>query len=421
MARNATRRRKGSAVPPTPSTVVDSTTATTRSNPIRNPLLPPPAPANDVVISQIDARPHLEGAASSGTLSRASSTVISALAQSTIPAWASTAVMVSLIFGGCCSNVFALEAIVKAEPHSGHLITLAQFLLVAAEGFVYHFDAKSPTLLKPNQIPLHRWMIQILLFFSVSVLNNFAFGYNISVPVHIILRSGGSMTTMLIGWIWGKRYSPIQVLSVTLLTVGCIMSAMGDSRGMGETEQSMSRFLTGLAILFIAQVLSAFMGLFIENTYAKYGNNYREGLFYTHALSLPLFLLFSRSIQAQFLHLLSSAPLPAQPYLPPIVNATIITRMPRQLLFLILNALTQYVCIRGVNILGSLSSALTVTIVLNIRKLVSLLLSIWLFGNTLSPRVSSGAAIVFLGGFLYGLESQRQSRLIKAAQAAKKQ
>jgi UDP-xylose/UDP-N-acetylglucosamine transporter B4 len=120
----------------------------------------------------------------------------------------------------------------RAEPHSGHLITFAQFLLVAAEGFVYHFDSRSPTFLKPNQIPLYRWLIQILLFFSVSVLNNFAFGYNISVPVHIILRSGGSMTTMLIGWIWGKKYSRVHVLSVTLLTVGCILSAMGDSTGM---------------------------------------------------------------------------------------------------------------------------------------------------------------------------------------------
>jgi len=43
----------------------------------------------------------------------------------------------------------------------------------------------------------------------------------------------------------------------------------------------MTRFLTGLTILFIAQVLSAFMGLYIENTYATFGNNYREGLFYT--------------------------------------------------------------------------------------------------------------------------------------------
>ena len=92
--------------------------------------------------------------------------------------------------------------------------------------------------------------------------------------------------------------------------------------------------------------------------------------------------------------------------------------MPRQVLFLVLNALTQYVCIRGVNILGSVSSALTVTIVLNIRKLVSLLLSMWLFGHTLSPGVLAGASVVFIGGFLYATESQRQNGKRRAAAAA---
>lgn len=85
----------------------------------------------------------------------------------------------------------------------------------------------------------------------------------------------------------------------------------------------------------------------------------------------------------------------------------LLPHIPRQVLFLLLNSLTQYVCIRGVNILGSISSALTVTIVLNIRKLVSLLLSIWLFGNTLSSGVMAGATVVFAGAFLYGFESQR--------------
>lgn len=31
----------------------------------------------------------------------------------TIPQWLTIGAMLSLIFGGCCSNVFALEAIIK--------------------------------------------------------------------------------------------------------------------------------------------------------------------------------------------------------------------------------------------------------------------------------------------------------------------
>lgn len=53
-------------------------------------------------------------------------------------------------------------------------------------------------------------MPSTLMFFSVNLLNNMAFAYNISVPVHIILRSGGSILTMLVGFVWGKRYTRVQ-------------------------------------------------------------------------------------------------------------------------------------------------------------------------------------------------------------------
>lgn len=78
-------------------------------------------------------------------------------------------------------------------------------------------------------------------------------------------------------------------------------------------------------------------------------------------------------------------------------------------MYLVMNVLTQYACIRGVNLLASVSSALTVTIVLNVRKLVSLLLSIWLFGNQLAAGTLIGAAIVFFSGGLYGLEGSKGS------------
>ena len=81
---------------------------------------------------------------------------------------------------------------------------------------------------------------------------------------------------------------------------------------------------------------------------------------------------------------------------------------------LALNAFTQYACIRGVNLLGARTSALGVTIVLNVRKLVSLFASIWLFGNTLPAGVMVGAGVVFLGGGMYAWESGRKKdRLVE--------
>lgn len=309
------------------------------------------------------------------------------------------------------------------------------------------------------------------MFFTVNMLNNFAFGYNISVPVHIILRSGGSVMTMGVGYLWGKRYSKVQgmdcvlskdyirtklteprvVFSVAMLTIGIIMAAMGDAQAkvsssaviasileiltsvlQGKTHATSkaridSEFLTGLAVLFVAQLLSAFMGLYTQLTYAEYGSHWHENLFYSHALSIPLFSIFFPSLLAQFRKLLESTPiqliqnpllfpqianLSSKDKLPPIiaVPSSLNIAIPKHILTLALNALTQYACIRGVNLLGARTSALGVSIVLNVRKLVSLFLSIWLFGNRLPPGVVAGAAVVFGSAGIWAWEGQRVER-----------
>ncbi|KAF3059841.1 UDP-N-acetylglucosamine transporter yea4 [Daldinia childiae] len=149
----------------------------------------------------------------------------------TIPQWLAVGAMLSLIFGGCCSNVFALEAIIKVEPASGTLLTFVQFLFVAVTGYVSQFDiTRPPFFVKPNRVPIRRWLINIILFFSINVLNNHAFSYDISVPVHIILRSGGSITTMMAGSLYGKKYSRIQIVAVLLLTVGVVTAAWSDAQ-----------------------------------------------------------------------------------------------------------------------------------------------------------------------------------------------
>lgn len=93
----------------------------------------------------------------------------------------------------------------------GLLITFAQFVLTALMSYPSHFSPRPSQLcLKPRAVPLLRWVPNIVMFFVVNLLNNYAFGYNISVPVHIILRSGGSVMTMVVGYAWGKRYTRLQ-------------------------------------------------------------------------------------------------------------------------------------------------------------------------------------------------------------------
>jgi len=186
-------------------------------------------------------------------------------------------------------------------------------------------------------------------------------------------------------------------------------------------------FEMGLLVILAAQILSAFMGAYVEDVYEEHGKHWDENLFYSHFLSLPLFLPLQPSLRSQWQRLASSPPL----VLPSSLSASLpaglqrlATRMPQSVLMLVFNSVTQLICITGVNLLGANSSAVTVTIVLNIRKLVSFMLSIWLFGNKLSGQMLFGAALVFGAGALYGWETsvgikRRKGRGVKGRENGK--
>ena len=184
-----------------------------------------------------------------------------------------------------------------------------------------------------------------------------------------------------------------------------------------ESETPGSEVATGLGILLVAQFLSAFMGAYVEETYAKHGANWVESLFYTHFLSLPLFLPISASIRRDYGRLAATPPLDmskilSNQYFPinkdnPIIEAlsSTLAGVPQGLLSLAINTATQLACISGVNLLSAKSSAVTVTIVLNIRKLVSFIFSTILFGHQLTGKMVFGSTLVFGSGALYGWET----------------
>ncbi|KAK5044651.1 hypothetical protein LTR84_010543 [Exophiala bonariae] len=358
--------------------------------------------------------------------------------------WAPTLV---LIFGGCCSNVYTLEALIQTSPSSGPLITAFQFLLVALATLPKHFSFQRGLrnfYLKPRAIPLKKWLIYTAYFLSINILNNFAFNYRISIPLHIILRSAGPVTTMAIGRFWGgKRYPTQKITAVALLFVGVVLAAISDASNKPPhshqddlTESSfkeigpssISHQAPGFALLASALVLSACMGLFTDDMYSMHGRSNTitaETLFYSHTLSLPFFAAQVRPLAGEFYSivamstrdqptvksesLLKAWKIPLSP-MSPLHHFSV--PIPVALLFL--NAFTQLLCIVGVNRLSAQSSSLTVSIVLNIRKLASLLLSIWLFGNRLPPGVVMGAVVVFVGGGLYALPASSGSRKANA-------
>jgi UDP-galactose transporter len=171
------------------------------------------------------------------------------------------------------------------------------------------------------------------------------------------------------------------------------------------------------------------MGVYVQDVYAEHGKHWDENLFYSHFLSLPMFLPLQGTLRSQYVRLQSTAPMvlpTAVSTSMPLALQKLLGMMPRSVYMLFLNSITQLACITGVNLLGANSSAVTVTIVLNVRKLVSWMLSIWLFGNKLSGLMIVGATLVFGSGALYGWETNigikrraEQKKLMEARKGGK--
>lgn len=317
--------------------------------------------------------------------------------------------IIGLIFGGCCSNVFTLEKIITNNPESGNIVTFAQFLFISIEGYINFFNKNNPPFyLEQNKVPLKRWSLTIIMFFLISVLNNSVFIFKISIPIHIIFRSSGTAVVMIIGWLIAKKtYNKIQITSALLLTIGAIITTLYKDHnifekrdtsdgGILDTLSNDVLFFCGIGVLLFAAILMALLGLYNEETYKKYGKHWKENVFYSHLFGLPIFLLMFKRIIIEFKSLWE------YPEFFEIFNY----KIPKQIVYLSFNVLTQFFCVRGANMLAGNTTALTVSVVLLLRKFTSLLLSMWLFNNRLSATGSFGAFLVFFGAFLYSYGSK---------------
>ena len=111
------------------------------------------------------------------------------------------------------------------DPGAGSLLTLFQFLIIAAVlgctfvGVVratglmglraqFHFATQARRcFLKKTTIPLKYYVLQAALFFSMSFLNNIVFSFHISQPVHLVVRSSNLVITVLLGLYLRKKYA----------------------------------------------------------------------------------------------------------------------------------------------------------------------------------------------------------------------
>jgi len=270
--------------------------------------------------------------------------------------------------------------------------------LQALPGFLL-FSSGIPRF-KPRQVPIAQWGLQVLVLTAGSLLNNWAFAFNVPLTIQIVFRSAGLAVSMLFGYLFLKnRYTYMQILSVLTVTVGVVLATLSrpktDSAKISQprTTEELRRYTIGISMLVISLFCTALLGLLQERTYKKYGPCWKEGVFYTHFLSLPIFIFLGSDIKQGIVSLGNSQSFSS--------NAT-------SYLVLLVNLASQLICVSGVNRLSSQVSSVSTNIALTARKALSLCFSVWWFGNGWNIQLASGASMVFIGSFLYTFSSQRQ-------------
>lgn len=209
-----------------------------------------------------------------------------------------------------------------------------------------------------------------------------------------------------------------------VVTCGIFISTFSSSNiAISSPDASLSEWTFGVMILTIALILSCFLGQYQQVVYSKYGPQWREGLFYTHILSIPAFILFRSDLQDQIQTYNSSqliSPIQLIQSWFKLDHETVGMNfahivVPILWLYLLFNVITQChfrltldFCISGVHKLSSLSNSVTLNLVLTLRKSVSLLLSVAFFGHPFGIQDWVGALFAFVGTLIYSIPDTKQ-------------
>lgn len=323
---------------------------------------------------------------------------------SSIPVEMHAALAIAAVFVGCGSNAVFLELLTRSDPGSGIFITFSQFLFISLEGYI--FTSKFGT--QKRVVPIRHYMMLVFLFFLANVTNNFALKFNISMPLHMIFRSGSLITNLILGiLILKRRYTFTKYLSVVMITVGimiCTVVSRKDSvklaqaiRGdiSSDDSQDASDYFTmliGVMLLSIGLLVSSLLGIYQESLVTTYGKHPRESVYYSHLLPLPGFLLLVPEMYDHAVMYSNS-----EPYSIPYVGLVV----PVLWLHLFGNVVSQSACINSVYQLQTECTSLTVTLVVTLRKFLSLLFSIFYFKNPFTLYHWLGTVLVFTGTLLF--------------------
>ncbi|VDK30085.1 unnamed protein product [Gongylonema pulchrum] len=139
-------------------------------------------------------------------------------------------------------------------------------------------------------------------------------------------------------------------------------------------------------MLTTALLASAYLAICQETMYRTYGKHTEEAMFVIHGASLPFFAFMGEDIYKSAVAFSRSYPVEIFGF-----------RIPHMWAYLAATCLLQWVCINFVYRLNATVESLTVTMVVTLRKFLSLLISIIWFRNPFTLAHWAGAVLVFVG------------------------
>lgn len=308
------------------------------------------------------------------------------------------------------SSIIFMEYVLKGDTTAGPFLNATEFVFVLIQSI--------PGRMTPGTLRLRplfaTWTSHAqhgALWVCMSTLTNYAFAFNISVPIHTLFRSCNVIASVILGWLlFGQRYSPKQLLCVCVITVGIFLGSIGDAKAISsgcdgidcgpapspaQNSQELAIWGAGIGILICCQIIQAILGhsqaVFYKKFQDKAPRNQLadEYLFSAHVLSLLMIVGLWKDIAHSARLAFDSPPIPG--FVP----------LPQQMVWLLLNNASQLVCIKGVFRLSAHYSPLTVNITLSVRKFLSVMFSIVWFGNAWTSLHSASTLAIFGGVFAY--------------------
>ncbi|GMS95743.1 hypothetical protein PENTCL1PPCAC_17918, partial [Pristionchus entomophagus] len=293
--------------------------------------------------------------------------------------------------GSCMGSMLFVESIAKKEPSAMNLMTFATFGFISLVGLI--FTMKFFTV--PFKIPFRGYWKVVVVFFLVNVINNQALNYHVPVPLHIIFRSGSLLASLVLSVLYeGKSYSLRKYLSVLAITLGIIICTLATKvgEGAGLSAEEASKYYVewsiGIGMLSFALLASAYLAILQQNMYREYGKHPDEAMFVTHFASLPLFILMANDISKAASIFSADGPF---------TIGSLSLPVPTLWMELALACSFNYGCIYFVYSLNASVEALTVTMVVTLRKFLSLVVSIVWFQNPFTLQHWLGTFFVFAG------------------------